>query len=142
MNDTLYTALKWQWENKLKDSPYVFVNLNRQSRSYGKPFTTRKNFMRTPCKRAAVKPFGFHGIRHMVASILNDTHKVSKKRIQKILRHQSQRTTEIYLHSLEADLRDTMKLFEGENQAFETENLEKSHTLVPHQKEKGVSHES
>lgn len=98
--------------------------------------------MRTLCKRAAVKPFGFHGIRHMVASILNDTHKVSKKRIQKILRHQSQRTTEIYLHSLEADLRDTMKLFEGENQAFETENLEKSHTLVPHQKEKGVSHES
>jgi integrase len=98
--------------------------------------------MRTLCKRAAVKPFGFHAIRHMVASILNDTHKVSEKRIQKILRHQSQRTTEIYLHSLEADLRDTMKLLEGENQAFETENLEKSHTLVPHQIDQGISHDS
>ncbi len=93
--------------------------------------------MKKMCKRAEVKSFGFHAILHPVPSILNDTHKVSKKRIQKILRHQSQRTTEICLHSLEADLRDTMKLLEEGNQAFEKENLKKSHTLLPHQEERG-----
>jgi hypothetical protein len=58
------------------------------------------------------------------------------KKIQKILRHQSQRTTEIYLHSLEADLRDTMKLLEAKNGEFETENLEKS-TPGSHTKRNG-----
>ena len=79
--------------------------------------------MRGLCKRAEVKEFGVHSIRHMVASILNDTHKVSKKKIQKILRHQSQRTTEIYLHALETDLTDTMKLLEEEKGLSEAKNL-------------------
>jgi integrase len=123
MNDTLYNALKWQFDNRFKNSQYVFVNRDENSKSYGMKFTTRRKFMRGLCKRAEVKEFGFHSIRHMVASILNDTHKVSKKKIQKILRHQSQRTTEIYLHALETDLTDTMKLLEEENRLSEAENL-------------------
>jgi hypothetical protein len=59
---------------------------------------------------------------------MNDTHKVSMKKMQRILRYRSQRTAEIYLHSLEGDLRDTMRLLERKNGASGTENLEKSHT--------------
>jgi len=128
MNDDLYDALRWQWANRLKESPYVFVNLDEKNRAYGKPFTVRRRFLKSLCEKAGVKEFGLHAIRHMVASIMNDTHKVSMKKMQRILRHRSQRTTEIYLHSLEGDLRDTMRLLEGRNGAFETENLEKSHT--------------
>jgi integrase len=80
-------------------------------------------FMRGLSKRAELKDFGFHAIRHMVASVLNDTHKVFKREIQKTLRNRSQRTTEIYLHSLEEDLRDTMKLLEGRNMVPETQDL-------------------
>jgi len=85
-------------------------------------------FMRGLSKRAELKDFGFHAIRHMVASVLNDTHKVFKREIQKTLRNRSQRTTEIYLHSLEEDLRDTMKLLEGRNMVPETQDVKKSHT--------------
>jgi integrase len=128
MNDDLYDALRWQWENRFKESPYVFVNLDEKREGYGNPFSVRRRFLKSLCEKAGVKEFGLHAIRHMVASILNDTHKVSMKKMQRILRHRSQRTTEIYLHSLEGDLKDTMKLLEGKNKASETENFKKSHT--------------
>lgn len=100
MNDGLYDALRWQWANRfkedaLRESPYVFVNLDEKREGYGKPFTVRRRFLKSLCKKAGVKEFGLHAIRHMVASILNDTHKVSMKKMQRILRHRSQRTTEI-----------------------------------------------
>ena len=133
MNDDLYDALRWQWANRfkedaLRESPYVFVNLDEKREGYGKPFTVRRRFLKSLCEKASVKEFGLHAIRHMVASILNDTHKVSMKKMQRILRHRSQRTTEIYLHSLEGDLRDTMRLLEGKNGASDAENFKKSHT--------------
>ena len=36
----------------------------------GNPFQYRLHFMRRLCKRAGVKAFGFHAIRHLTASIL------------------------------------------------------------------------
>jgi len=55
--------------------------------------------MENLCRRAKVKPFGFHGIRHLTASILY------KKGyplavIQAILRHANPNTTARYIRSL------------------------------------------
>jgi integrase len=51
------------------------------------------------CERAKVKPFGFHGIRHLTASTLyKKGYPLSV--IQKILRHASPNTTARYVHSL------------------------------------------
>ena len=61
---------------------------------YGKPFTSRRRFIKGTCKRAGVKEFGFHALRRYVASVLADTHKVSAKTIQRILRHKNLSTTE------------------------------------------------
>lgn len=66
---------------------------------YGRPFTNRQHFMRRICKRAKVKPFGFHAIRHLSASVLWNEG-IDIKDIQLILRHKSQATTERYLHRL------------------------------------------
>jgi len=51
------------------------------------------------CRKAHVAEFGYHGIRHMVATKLyKEGHSVAQ--IQQLLRHESPQTTEIYLRSL------------------------------------------
>jgi integrase len=109
MNDELYEELWWWWKNRpIKDTPHVFVSTC--NRHYGKPFTTRRRFMRGLCERAGVKPFGFHALRRYVASLLADTHKISAKTIQRILRHKSVSTTERYIQNINHDLGATMNL--------------------------------
>ena len=95
MSDMLYEELWSWWLNRpIKDPTYVFVSTS--NRYHGKPFTTRNRFLRGLCKRAGVQPFGFHALRRYVASFLADTHKVSAKTIQRILRHKNLATTERY----------------------------------------------
>lgn len=103
MTKELRKSLRWWWENRsVKDSPYVFVCLDErecQKENYGNRFYYRNQFMRSFCKKAKVKPFGFHSIRHLTASIL---HKLGYEvaAIQSILRHKSPGTTERYLKSI------------------------------------------
>ena len=109
MNEDLYEDLLWQWHNrKFPQSPYVFVSDSQQH--YGKPFKYRQKFMKGLCKKAGIKPFGFHALRRYVASVLADTHKLSSKRIQRILRHKSVHTTERYIQNLNDDMRDDLNL--------------------------------
>jgi integrase len=56
-----------------------------------------------------VNHFGFHGIRHYVATYLHDAGKVPTGVIGGLLGHKEKRTTEIYLHSIEESARDAMK---------------------------------
>jgi integrase len=66
--------------------------------------------MKGLCKRAGVKSFGFHALRRYVASLLADTHKISAKTIQRILRHKNVMTTERYIKNINRDLGATMNL--------------------------------
>jgi integrase len=114
MSSELYEQLMWLWENrKFKRSPYVFVDGNPGAH-YGKPYTTRRRFMPGLCKRADVKPFGFHALRRFVASYLADRGK-SVKIIQRILRHKNAATTERYLHLLNRDLTEVYEELSREN---------------------------
>ncbi|MFZ5425453.1 MAG: tyrosine-type recombinase/integrase [Thermodesulfobacteriota bacterium] len=65
----------------------------------GQPFTSRQHYMERLCRRAKVKAFGFHGIRHLTASILAKAG-VDIPTIQAILRHKSPNTTARYIRSL------------------------------------------
>jgi integrase len=109
MSNELYEELWSWWKNRpVKDSPFVFVSTS--NRHYGQPFTTRRRFMKGLCERAKVKPFGFHALRRYVASLLADTHKVSSKTIQRILRHKHVTTTERYIQNINQDLKSVMDL--------------------------------
>ena len=107
MNGTLHEILSRRWEKRDKQSPYVFPD----PRS-GEQASYQRSLMKSLCEKAGVKEFGFHAIRHHVASLLNDTGKASMKQIQRLLRHRRQNTTEVYLHSIDNDLRRAAKLLE------------------------------
>ena len=110
MNDDLYNGLKWLWDNrKFKENLYVWVN-DLPGQNYGKPYKYRRRFLSGLCKRAKVKPFGFHALRRFVASILQDSGKVSLKKIQLLLGHASISTTERYIYHLGEDLKSTVEV--------------------------------
>ncbi|MCK4389537.1 MAG: tyrosine-type recombinase/integrase [Desulfobacterales bacterium] len=112
MNDDLYQLLMWQWKHRHPTSPYVFCHMNPKSKFYGKPFGERRKTLKTLCKLADVESFGYHDIRHTVAKYLNDLQKVGLKKVQQVLRHRRQTTTEIYVEGNYTDTRDVMKLLE------------------------------
>ena len=112
MNDDLYNLLKWQWEHRHPTSPFVFCHMNPKSKFYGQPFVARWKLLKSLCKTAGVEPFGYHDIRHTVAKYLNDLQKVGLKKVQQVLRHRRQATTEIYLEGNYTDTEKAMKLLE------------------------------
>lgn len=61
-------------------------------------------------KKAGVGPFGFKAFRKCGPSVLDDEHNVSMKKPRRLLRHQSQRTTEIYLNRIDGDRAGVVKL--------------------------------
>jgi integrase len=109
MSSELYEDLWWWWNNRpIRNSPCVFPSTHPLY--YGGPYTSRHHFLKTLCSRAGVKPFGFHALRRYVASVLADTHKVSAKNIQRILRHKNLCTTERYIKKINQDLEATVNL--------------------------------
>ena len=132
MTAELREALLYWWKERLShntvDKEHVFVCLDNTpfcENYFGKPFKVRQHYMKRMCERAHVKPFGFHAIRHLTASILY--HKGYKlNTIQAILRHKSPRTTERYLKSLG---------LEHVREALE-EGLKESGKVIPFAKEK------
>ncbi len=73
----------------------------------GEPYSARQHWLPRLCRKAGVKEFGLHGIRHLSASILM-ANKVSLVDIQTVLRHMNLTTTQRYVHRLE-DVRGTLK---------------------------------
>lgn len=113
MTTELRAALLIWWEQRPMKSENVFVCLDRTAfceEYYGKPFTTRQHLMERLCKKAGVKPFGFHAIRHLTASILYHAGQPTAM-IQSVLRHKSPQTTAKYLQTL--GLEQTRQGLEG-----------------------------
>ncbi len=86
-------------------SVFVFCQRN------GQPYTSRGKLMRKLCERAGVEPaFGFHGIRHLVASMAISA--TDLKRTSDALRHASLGTTEIYIHKIQGKSSALKELFD------------------------------
>ena len=75
--------------------------------------------MRSLCKKAGVKYFRYHPLRHLGASILDHAN-VNIGSIQRILGHENRTTTEIYLHSIGETEREAMSIFENASQVSHT----------------------
>jgi len=127
MTNQLYESLWWCWQNRFfKESPYVWVCEDEPHA--GQPFNYRRRFLSGLCKRAGIHSFGFHSLRRYVASVLTDTHKISAKTIQRILRHKSLQTTERYIQNLNHDLSGVMGLLDVNLRQSTTESTTESTT--------------
>jgi len=99
----LYDELLWWWKNRaIKESPYVFTD-DQPGPHFGKKYNERRRFMRGLCKRAGIRPFGFHALRRFFASRLADRGK-STNTIRRMLRHKNVSTTERYIQNINNDL--------------------------------------
>jgi len=81
-------------KHKIKYGKYEYVFTNK-----GVPYKDRNRWLPRACKKAGVRIFRFHAIRHLTASWL-DAHNVPLTTIQQILRHRNPNTTARYLHEL------------------------------------------
>ena len=81
----------------------------------------KAKFIKGLCKKVRVKPFGFKAFRKYGPSVLNDKHKVSMKKLQRLLRHQKQATAEIYLKNVDNDLVAAVSLLEKKDRQRDTQ---------------------
>ena len=109
MTNRLYQVLLHRHENRIMRNSWVFWHR----------YWDRKKIMKSLCKKAGVRYFRYHALRHFGASILDNAN-VNIGSIQRILGHENRTTTEIYLHSIGESEREAMKIYE--------ELTEKSHT--------------
>jgi len=124
MTDRLYVILSRRYKNRDKDKQWVFWHTywSRKSNTWVVgPYNDRKKIMELLCKKAGVKYFRFHALRHFGASVL-DSANVNIGSIQRILGHENRTTTEIYLHSIGESERKAMKIFEQISEKSHTES--------------------
>ncbi len=69
--------------------------------------------MKALCRKARVRYFRFHALRHFGAS-MPDRGKAPIGAIQRILGHESRSITEIYLHSIGEAEREAMEILDRE----------------------------
>ncbi len=103
MTDRLHRAMSLHFT--VLPGPWVFPDPRT-----GEPYAARQRWLSRLCRKAGVKPFGLHGIRHLSASILINA-KVSLLDVQAILRHTNLTTTQRYVHRLES-VRKAIEVFE------------------------------
>lgn len=115
MTDTLHNLLYLRWNNRNKTTPYVFHNADGSKFTYQQ----KRDTMKKLCEKAEVKVFGFHAIRHHVASILADSGKASLSQIQKMLRHRRSTTTDIYIKTLDPELRQVASVLDAQGKGVE-----------------------
>lgn len=110
MNKHLYRALWPMWERRIQDE-YVFWNLNKNNPGMEpSPYHRRPKMMKSLCKRANIRHYGFHQIRHFMATYMHDRLKIGTGPIGGVLGHMSKKTTEIYLHPVDEGMRHAMSL--------------------------------
>jgi integrase len=96
----LIVILRKRYIEKNECDDHVFQSPTRAGRYINYDFRFTMNRL---CKKAEVEQFGFHSLRHHVASRVAGHPDMSLHDVQGLLRHKRKTTTELYLKSLHVD---------------------------------------
>lgn len=124
MTNRLFQVLSHRFDHRDTKKDWVFWHRywDRKKKEWVEgPYKDRKKIMKSLCKRAGVRYFRFHPLRHLGASILDNAN-VNLGSIQRILGHENRTTTEIYLHSIGESEREAMKIYEELTENSHTES--------------------
>jgi integrase len=114
MTNQLFSVLKSRYQKLRSQIPWVFshkyYSMIEKTLIVG-PFKDRKKFMHSLCKKAGVKYFRFHPLRHAGASLLESINTPITE-IQGILGHENRKTTEGYIHSMDVTRIDVIRRYE------------------------------
>jgi len=124
MTQKLFGILSHRYSHRDKRKPWVFWHRHwdRKKKEWVEgPYKERKTVMKNLCRKAGVRYFRYHPLRHLGASML-DRANVNIGSIQRILGHENRSTTEIYLHSIGESEREAMRIFEWVSENSHTES--------------------
>lgn len=128
MTDRLYDVLFHRFKHRDKGKPWVFWHRFWSKKTHEwieGPFIDRKAIMKSLCKKAGVKYFRYHALRHCGASLLDNAN-VPIGSIQRFLGHENRMTTEIYLHSIGSSERDAIAILDRD---FEKVSHQSTHQI-------------
>jgi len=114
MTQRLFEVLSGRHMERDGNKPWVFWHRYRSLKTENwieGPYRVRSKIMTTLCKKAGVRYFRYHALRHFGASTLENAG-VNISSIQRILGHENRTTTEIYLHSIGNPERVAMDVYE------------------------------
>lgn len=130
MADRLYQILSRRYRDRDKEKSWVFWQRwwdNKTGEIKEGVFINRSKIMKTLCKKAGVKYFRFHALRHFGASLLTNEG-VPLSKTQGILGHEKVTTTAIYIKGItgpESDAIDTLEKAINEEKNGKKKNEEK-----------------
>ncbi|SHI13054.1 tyrosine-type recombinase/integrase [Desulfofustis glycolicus] len=102
LTEDLLEILRQRYKSRDISVKWVFWHRyysRNQRKVVNGPYRDRKKFMRSLCRRAGVRYFRFHPLRHAGASFMESIG-IPISHIQEILGHENRKTTEGYIHSI------------------------------------------
>lgn len=107
--DVLYEVLQRRFKKRHPTLPYVFWHKfwdQKENRWREDRYMSLNKFSNKLCKRANVPTFHLHQLRHLATSILKELADMGLAKLQRFLRHDKQKTTEIYAGHLETGTKE------------------------------------
>jgi integrase len=104
MPTLLYEVLQRRFKKRHPTLPYVFWHRfrDRKLKNWREDrYQNLNKFTDKLCKKAKVPPFKLHQLRHLATAILKDEADMSLAKLQRFLRYDHQKTTEIYAGHIE-----------------------------------------
>jgi len=111
LSSELHNILLRRKEDEL-NTEYVFTN-PKDGQKYNKDQDAIRDMMKNLCKKAEIKKFGFHALRHFISKKLMKSGKASISDIQNFLGHQRATTTDLYLNGLNHRLDHLTGILDG-----------------------------
>jgi len=103
MSDELYEVFQRRRENRHPEVDYVFWHrfYSQEKKVYVEDrYMSLNKFTKRLCEKAKVSHFSLHQLSHLAATLLKDSG-ASLSQLQLFLRHDEQKTTEIYAGHLD-----------------------------------------